>query len=169
MSNRGRPPEQANSRPVWARRIRDARRSLGMTQAVVAKKLGISQRQVSDWEGGHRSVPDFAEISRLAAALGVTLNWIASDPAREPAESYRRARDIIARHEQDETFKTTLVKVSAMLCNEGVDADLEFLIRLTFRLWQQAHGGSKHIPIGKRIEAAVLAERVQLREGMIRL
>ena len=46
----------------------DARRKLGMTQAQLADRLGVSQPCVSQWETGRRtpSAPILDRIARLA-------------------------------------------------------------------------------------------------------
>ncbi|MBQ8540510.1 MAG: helix-turn-helix domain-containing protein [Clostridia bacterium] len=49
----------------------DLRKAKGMTQAEVAKRLGVVPKTVSKWETGH-GFPDVATLSALANLLGVS-------------------------------------------------------------------------------------------------
>ena len=52
-------------------RIRQARKSAGMTQAELAHKLGISAAGIAQWENDLRN-PKIETLRKLADALGVT-------------------------------------------------------------------------------------------------
>lgn len=60
-------------------RVRDtlikARKRLGMTQADVAKKIGVTRQAVGAWESG-ASNPDFINFFGWAAAVGVEIAGI---------------------------------------------------------------------------------------------
>lgn len=58
---------------VTGKRIKEARKATGMTQADLAKKLGIPFQSVSQWERGTRS-PKYETLRRIADALGVS--WL---------------------------------------------------------------------------------------------
>ena len=53
-------------------RIRQARKSAGMTQAELAHKLGISAAGIAQWENDLRN-PKIETLRKLADALGVTV------------------------------------------------------------------------------------------------
>lgn len=61
-------------------RIRDARERLGLTQAVLAKAVGVSKNTVSNWETGVHE-PTLWQ-GRLREALGLDENWEPSGSAR---------------------------------------------------------------------------------------
>ena len=58
-------------------RIRQARKSAGLTQAQVAAKLGRPQSYVSKIESGERRI-DFVELEDLAAVYGRPLEFFAT-------------------------------------------------------------------------------------------
>jgi transcriptional regulator with XRE-family HTH domain len=71
-------PEQqsaaaAESVQAVARRLREARRATGLTQAEVAKRIGVNRRAVHEWEAGtwqpHRAIPDLAEVYGVSASF----------------------------------------------------------------------------------------------------
>ena len=52
--------------------IRERRKSLGINQADLASRIGVSRNAVAGWETGH-SRPDLDTIPPLCGALGMTL------------------------------------------------------------------------------------------------
>ena len=72
--------------------IASRRKEQGMTQAVLAKKLGISDRAVSKWETG-KSMPDSGIMLELCGLLKINVNELLSGEGIM-AESYdRRAEE----------------------------------------------------------------------------
>ena len=57
--------------------IASCRKEQGMTQAVLAEKLGITDRAVSKWENG-RSMPDLSIMQELCALLEIDVNELLS-------------------------------------------------------------------------------------------
>ena len=57
-----------------AARIRSARLERGWTQAVLARRLGRSERSIGDWERGR--VPDTLSLRSLAMTLEVSADWL---------------------------------------------------------------------------------------------
>ena len=66
--------------------IASCRKEEGMTQAVLAEKLGITDRAVSKWETG-KSLPDSGIMLELCALLKINVNELLSGE-RIMAESY---------------------------------------------------------------------------------
>ena len=72
--------------------IASCRKEQGMTQAVLAERLGISDRAVSKWETG-RSLPDSGIMLELCGLLKINVNELLSGE-RIMAESYdKRAEE----------------------------------------------------------------------------
>ena len=68
--------------------IFQARKKCGLSQEAVAEKLGVSRQTVSKWETGE-SVPETGKLAALAAALGVTVDWLLSeDEPEQPRYDY---------------------------------------------------------------------------------
>lgn len=57
-----------------AKRIREARQKIGLTQAEVARRMGISRTSASIWESGGSVSQE--NIPRLAKVLKVTPEWL---------------------------------------------------------------------------------------------
>lgn len=64
---------------MFSHRLRQLRLEWGMTQAALAKHLGVSQGTVGNWEGGKRE-PDFTTVARLAALFGTTADDLIGNP-----------------------------------------------------------------------------------------
>ncbi len=59
----------------FPRRVALARNSLGMTQAELAKKVGVVHRQIAAYEGGEAKPRDKV-LNNLAAVLGTSSDWL---------------------------------------------------------------------------------------------
>ena len=62
-------------RQIIASRIREARRMAGLSQAQVAKMLGLQRPSVTDIEGGNRTVAA-EELAKLAEIFDVSVSWL---------------------------------------------------------------------------------------------
>ena len=72
--------------------IASCRKEQGMTQAVLAEKLGISDRAISKWETG-KSMPDSGIMLELCELLKINVNELLSGE-RIMAEAYdKRAEE----------------------------------------------------------------------------
>lgn len=65
-------------------RLKQVRESLGITQSMVEKKLGISIQRLSNYENGHRE-PNFDTLVSLADYYGVSVDYLIG----RDAEPYR--------------------------------------------------------------------------------
>jgi len=64
------------------RAIRRERKAAGLTQAVLAERLGVSQPTIVRWEDGTRS-PDLPSLFALADVLGIApADLLTSEPSR---------------------------------------------------------------------------------------
>ena len=64
--------EEARAAFQLAERVREARESLGITQAALASRIGSTQPAIARLESGG-SCPSFETLRRIAAALGLEL------------------------------------------------------------------------------------------------
>jgi len=70
-------------------RIRQARKSRGMSQVDLATKVGVSQPAIANWESGVHD-PRRLTLAKLADALEAPLDWLAAGD-RSSAESDKHA------------------------------------------------------------------------------
>ena len=60
-----------------ARRLKERRKKLGLSQAELAEKIDVSQPTIANWErGGH--VPRHDALNRIASALDTDPSWLIS-------------------------------------------------------------------------------------------
>ena len=64
-----------SSPSVISARIRKARQSRGLTQAVLGERLRVTRGAIGHWEQGV-TLPSTANLNALAAVLGVPLEWL---------------------------------------------------------------------------------------------
>ncbi len=84
-------------------RIKDSRERKTLSQSELARRLGVSQPTVSDWENG-KTEPSVDNLRTLAIELDVWFEWIATGrgardfaPAlQEPRSEYRVERALPA-------------------------------------------------------------------------
>ena len=89
--------------------IASCRKEQGMTQAVLAEKLGISDRAVSKWETG-KSMPDSGIMLELCALLNINVNELLSGE-KIMAESYNKQAEenlLALKQENEENARRTL-------------------------------------------------------------
>lgn len=76
-------------------RIREARKELGLNQVDLARKIGVSQPAVANWESGVHD-PRRLMLVKIADALQVSADWLASgarslvEADKHPAAAYLR-------------------------------------------------------------------------------
>lgn len=70
-------PDSAQASEGTALRIRDARRTLGLTQDELARRVGVSRSAVAQWETD-RTGQIRVNLARVAAVLGVSIAYLIS-------------------------------------------------------------------------------------------
>ncbi len=76
------PPEEQVAKSLLARRLRAAREASGLTQAQVAKKLGLHRPSVAEIEAARRKVAAH-ELKTLADLYAVSVDWLTASDAEE--------------------------------------------------------------------------------------
>ncbi len=100
------------------------RKEQGFTQAVLAEKLGITDRAVSKWETG-RSLPDASIMPELCALLKININELFSGE-RITMENYKERSDelLIEMKKQEEITNKKLLSLEIVI---GYMASITFL------------------------------------------
>lgn len=60
---------------MMEKRIKEARKALGWSQADLARRMFVTQPSVAAWELG-RKAPHTKNLARLAMLLGVSFEWL---------------------------------------------------------------------------------------------
>lgn len=56
-------------------RLREARKSLGLTQTAMAKSIGLTTQAYSQWERGQSNLPD-VRLFQICTIHGISSKWI---------------------------------------------------------------------------------------------
>jgi transcriptional regulator with XRE-family HTH domain len=67
---------------VLADRLRQARRAARLSQAQLAQGLGVASSAVAQWESPTGTKPRLEKLPGIAAAVGVTVEWLLTGQAR---------------------------------------------------------------------------------------
>lgn len=77
-------------------RIRLARRHAGLSQAGLAKAVGVQRSAVSHWEAVDGKSPSMANLRRVAMTTGVQFEWIATGRGRMALSADETLEDVAA-------------------------------------------------------------------------
>jgi transcriptional regulator with XRE-family HTH domain len=67
-------------------RLKQARERAGLSQAALAKAVGVSRRQVLNWEAGDKD-PRAGALAKLADALATSVDWLLTGEGRAPGQT----------------------------------------------------------------------------------
>ena len=112
--------------------IATCRKEQGMTQAVLAEKLGISDRAVSKWETG-KSMPDSGIMLELCGFLKINVNELLSGE-KIMAESYdkRAEENLLAMKRQIEEKNRQMLRTEYWIALPAVIAGLVMVFVASF-------------------------------------
>lgn len=113
---------------TFGEKLKKARMEAGHTQEELANKLTVSRAAVAKWESG-RGMPDVANLKGIAAALGVSVDYLLDDGSKLDLSVMKKAIDL---SKFEENGKISLMKKlelkERIIQEEYPDAEL---IRLT--------------------------------------
>ena len=112
--------------------IATRRKEQGMTQAVLAEKLGISDRAISKWETG-KSMPDSGIMLELCDLLRINVNELLSGE-RIMAEAYDKLAEenLLAMRREVEEKNRQMLKMEYLIAFPAVIAGLIMVILASF-------------------------------------
>lgn len=103
-------------------RLRQRAEELGVSNAEIARRLGLSERRYAHYVSGQRE-PDLATLVKIARALGTTPNWLL---AVGEAEETRSDRSVLLDRLRlaggsltDEALRMIVVQAEALARNPG--------------------------------------------------
>jgi transcriptional regulator with XRE-family HTH domain/predicted RNA-binding Zn-ribbon protein involved in translation (DUF1610 family) len=94
--------------------IASSRKEAGMTQAMLAEKLGITDRAVSKWENG-RSMPDVSLMLPLCGLLGINVNELLSGEHLEMDNYKEKAEENLLQLKKNEEKSNRRLAVMTFL------------------------------------------------------
>lgn len=142
--------------------IAKCRKGKGWTQALLAEKLGVTDKAVSKWETG-RSMPDLALLVPLCGLLGISLNelfageWIPEGQWREKADAV--LMEVVTNWLGGDKWEEKMEKGEAKKgkANKGKDGKPQMVLHV--------RGASKRYEAGNRAVAAVDDVSFQVERG----
>ena len=108
-------PRQEEPSQSFGARLRRIREQKQWSQTQLAEKAGLTPAAVSQIESDERQ-PSFNTLSKLAAALGVSVGYLVGDEAELPAELQAFFRDLEKLNSSD---VQQLKDFAAFLRNKG--------------------------------------------------
>ena len=108
---------------LFASNLRRRAEELGISNAEVARRVGLSERRYAHYVSGKRE-PDLATLVRIAEVLGTTPNWLlATETDEQQPSSVARLRDRLnvaasAMNEQALIFTVVQAEAVAKLATE---------------------------------------------------
>ena len=121
--------------------IAACRKEQGMTQAVLAEKIGVSDRAVSKWETG-KSMPDSGIMLELCGLLHITVNELLSGERLTPESIDRKTEENLLdmRRQVEDTNRRMLraeyqiglpaVAAGVVICFVAAFADMPTWLRI---------------------------------------
>ena len=108
--------------------IASCRKEQGMTQAVLAEKLGISDRAASKWETG-KSMPDSGIMLELCELLKINVNELLSGEHITMEDYNAKSEEVIlGLKSENEKYSKRLLRSEAYIVVVGVVASLAMII-----------------------------------------
>lgn len=160
----GQPPKQKRSAPpLWAQRITKVRKDAGLSQTMFGKKLGLSQSAISDWESG-KAEPNFSQVIDIIRVTGADPAWllIGDDPSR--GDTYGAL--IAEVQKKNGNFAWVFAEAAKLFAEEGIKADLGFLVSYTHKILSAAGEGSDDASAKEAIFRKLEDERAELRQDL---
>lgn len=169
MAKAGRKPKNPGAPlPQWAVRIREAREAAGLSQEGLGEKLGYASGQsaVTRWESGI-SPPDLAVFIRLGEALNVFAPWLAFGigPDGQPDNRDPAATALIERYKHDRFFGRIFTAAAKMMADEGMDADLAFLIDYSRKIRNATQSCKDDAEAWELAAGEIEKDRLEIRRG----
>ena len=94
---------------VIGKKLKQLRKSRGLTQEQVAEKVDITRSTISNYEIGRRT-PHLKDLSALASVFGVGLDYFGITPKDEAFELIARAKEIFQSEEVPRETKESLYR-----------------------------------------------------------
>lgn len=94
---------------VIGKKLKQLRKSKGLTQEQVAEKVDITRSTISNYEIGRRT-PHLKDLSALASVFGVGLDYFGITAKDEAFELIQRAREIFESSEVPRETKESLYR-----------------------------------------------------------
>lgn len=103
--------------------IATCRKEKGITQSVLAEKLGISDRAVSKWETG-KNMPDSGSMLELCSILGVSVNELLTGEKMNNMDEYKKEaeRHLIELNAEKEQHAKNLLRLRTVIAVMGIAA-----------------------------------------------
>ena len=166
-------------KPDWSRRIMEARKALGLSQAAFGERCNSSQSAIADYESG-RSEPSLETFSRMAGILGSSSQWLIFGLG-QMFENNEVDFDIfptyLATIRDDPVSEFIASQIEEELRKENIFVrDIELLLLMTVRVSKEFRRANPARAIDKlegsdldELSNLVWSERHSIRNGLRRL
>jgi transcriptional regulator with XRE-family HTH domain len=95
--------------PTLSDRIRQVRRSASLSQADLARQIGVARSAVAQWEGRNGSRPTTQNMAKIALVTSVNFEWLATGRGGRWQDFEAAPASNLDRFAQDELEERLLV------------------------------------------------------------
>lgn len=137
---------------TWNQRVKEAREAAKLSQAEFARRVGVRQPTVFEWEGGETKTLKGPNLLKVASVLGVTPEWLLT------GKGGRAANSVPADEPSPQEPTPEVLELAAQLMTLNEDQRTAVLrtvlaygeVRAAAKAKQKARGARDARPSGKR-------------------
>ena len=112
---------------VFRDRLKEKRLAVGMTQAALAEKAGVSARTIQNYELGTRKPANMEVIQRIADTLGTTTEYLLGSSGAYVVEAQKKGGAKAARDIEELVSEVTGLFAGGELSEESLEGAMKAL------------------------------------------
>ncbi len=128
---------------VFKERLKNRRRALGLSQTELARRVGVTDRTIQNYELGSRKPQQMEIVERLAAALDCSIEYLLGREGTHVVDAYERGGTRAA-HDVEELVS----EISGLFAGGTIDeAEKDAIMAaLTRAYWDAKEDNRKYSP-----------------------
>lgn len=119
-------------------RIRQARESNELSRAELARRVGVKPSAAVQWELKHGTVPNAANLAKIATVTDVAFEWLATGRGTARSLAIQETPAIHLASFAHDLFEERLLEIARILPSRTRDSLMHFLEEIVSRQQQSA-------------------------------
>ena len=132
---------------AFKERLKEKRKEVGISQAELATRVGVTSRTIQNYEMGSRKPQNVEIVQKLAEALNTTTDYLLGNADRQILAAYARGGSKAARDVEELVTELSGLFAGGELDEEEKDA---VMAALTRAYWDAKEDNKKYTPKGRR-------------------
>lgn len=112
---------------VFKDKLKEKRLESGLTQAELAKKVGVTTRTIQNYELGNRKPANMEVVQRIAEALGTTTEYLLGSSGIYAVEAHEKGGSKAARDIDELVSEVTGMFAGGKLSEEALEGAMKAL------------------------------------------